>query len=373
MPVRVTQVKLVDRLFLIGAPGIGKTEVIKQLSIQEAQTRGKSFVDLREADGKTLDDVLENPGKFYVYYRIIAPHVFPEDLGIPRTNGSHGKEYVEFLPPKVLKILSADGIEGVLFIDELTNVQRDDQLSMLYSLILEKEASWILKLSKNIKIVAAGNPAEWSEITRPLPKPLRNRMTIVEVSPPTTDEWYNYMDRKYGDGWERLTYAYVRMFQDDFIKPPSDDDTSAFPTPRSWTNLAVLLHGFSGADPEFVEEIVVGSVGKDVGIKFMALLKTKAEIVRLVEKVKTGPEAFDKFNVNEKILVVHAVSQQHLDEMTRTYSKFIEYLAAKHREYLVLMILLMSREKKVAFIKKFSALLKEVAGELLKYVLGGAK
>jgi len=369
MPIRITQIKLVDRLMLIGAPGIGKTEIVKQLAAEEAERRGKRFVDLREADSETLNSILEEPGRYFVYYRVIAPHIFPEDLGIPKMNSSNsGKEFIEFLPPKVLKILTLDGIEGVLFIDELTNVQRDDQLSMLYSLILEKEASWILKLSKNIKIVAAGNPAEWSEITRPLPKPLRNRMTIVEVEPPIVDEWAAYMERRFGDSWEKLTYAYIKMFKEDFIKPPSEDDYSAFPTPRSWTNLAVLLHQFSDADPDFIEELVIGNVGREVGTKFVAVLKTKAEVRRLLEEVRRNPAAIDSFKVNEVILVLHAVAQQPLDVIAQSYKSFIEYLAGKHREYLTLMIILMARDKRYAFIKMFAATLKEVVKELARYM-----
>ena len=369
MPIRVTQIKLVDRIFLLGAPGIGKTEIVKQLAAEEAERRGKRFVDLREADSETLNSILEEPGRYFVYYRVIAPHIFPEDLGVPKMNSSNsGKEFIEFLPPKVLKILTLDGIEGVLFIDELTNVQRDDQLSMLYSLILEKEASWILKLSRGVKIVAAGNPPEWSEVTRSLPKPLRNRMTIVEVEPPTPDEWAAYMDRKYGDGWEKLVYAYVKMFKEDFIKPPGEDDYSAFPTPRSWTNLAVLLHQFSDANPELVEELVIGNVGREVGTKFIAVLKTKVEVRRLLEEVRRNPAAIDSFKVNEVILVLHAVAQQPIDVIVQSYKVFIEYLASRHREHLTLMIMLMARDKRYSFIKAFASLLKDVIKELAKYM-----
>jgi len=371
MPVRVTQIRLVDRSFLVGAPGIGKTEVVKQMAEEESKKRGKQFVDLREADGKTLDSILESPGKFYVYYRIIAPHIFPEDLGIPRANGNPGREYVEFLPPKVLKVLTLDGIEGVLFIDELTNVQRDDQLSMLYSLIQEKEASWLLKLSKNIKIISAGNPPEWSEITRPLTKPLRNRMTTIEVLPPTVDEWYNYMDRKYGDGWERLTYAHLKTFPQDFIKPPNDNDTSAFPTPRSWTNLAVLLHQNSDAPDEFKEELVIGNIGKEAGARFLALIKTKIDIKELLNQVKENPRVFDSLKTTQSILLLNAVAQLDVNEILKNYAKFVEYLAMNNRESFVLLAMLMRLGDREKFIKAVSKLMVKISSDVTKYLRWG--
>ena len=66
-------------------------------------------------------------------------------------------------------------------------------------------------------------------------------MTIIEVKPPTIDEWYSYMERRFGDRWERLIYAYLKLFPEDFLKPPADD-MQAFPTPRSWTNLSIILY-----------------------------------------------------------------------------------------------------------------------------------
>jgi replication-associated recombination protein RarA len=48
--IRVTQIELIDRLMLIGAPGIGKTEVIRQKAEEEAKKLNKIFIDLREVD-----------------------------------------------------------------------------------------------------------------------------------------------------------------------------------------------------------------------------------------------------------------------------------------------------------------------------------
>lgn len=349
--VRITQIKIIDRLLLIGPPGIGKTEIVKQLAEEEAL--GKKFIDLREASNTELDKIIENPSKYYVYYRIIAPHVFPEDLGIPRVmNNGNGKDYVEFLPPKVLKILSLEDVHGVLFIDEITNVQRDDQLSMLYSLILEKEASWILKLSRNIKIVLAGNPQEWSEITRPLPKPLRNRAVIVNVDPPTVDEWIEYMEKKYGEGWDRIVAAYLKFYPSDFLKPPAEsDDFSAFPSPRSWTRLATLL-AEHGRDGDFVKEIVYGTLGSEVGARFLALIRTNMDINKTIEELNKNPDAFSGLKINERILVIASIAQRPLTEIANL-AKILQYFAEKDREMLIILMLMMDKKKRLEFISKF--------------------
>jgi MoxR-like ATPase len=363
--VRVTEITLIDRLLLIGAPGIGKTEIIMQKAQEEAKVLGKTFVDLREASDQLIEDIFKNPSKYYVYLRVVAPHVFPEDLGIPRER----LQYVEFLPPKLLKVMTLPEIYGVLFIDEITNVQRDDQISMYYSLILEKEAGFQLRLSRNVKIILAGNPPEWSEIVRPLPKPLRNRMTIIEVSAPTVDEWIKYMHTRYGDRWEKLCGAYLKVYPEDLIKPPQNDFDN-YPTPRSWTQLAVKLYELKndGVNEGFLEEIVVGSIGKEVGSKFLALYKTKIDVESALRELEANPEKFDEYSVNAKILIASALSQRSAEELKKRYSKLLEYLLNKHREFLVIVIVMMSKEKKRAFATAFPEITRKLAKSIAEYI-----
>jgi hypothetical protein len=355
---RVTNIPLEDRLYLVGPPGIGKTEVVKQKAMQLATFLGKIFVDLREDDSK-LDDIIQNPSKYFIYYRIIAVHVFPEDLGIPRVNS----DYIEFLPPKVLKILSLNNIEGVLFIDELSNVQRDDQLAMLYSLLQEKEASWIFKMSPNVKIIAAGNPADWSELARELPKPLRNRLIIVPVEPPSLEEWLDYMNRNYGDNWDRFVYAYLKMFPQDFITPPSDDDN--FPSPRSWTNLSLKLHKYN--DDSLAESFAVGCLGKEVGTRFIAayMVKISQEDINNVLK---NPQVFSRMEQNKQLMLLYSISQQINQNNYNQFLPFLNWLGENSREFLVLVIKLVTDKKlQIKLVLSMKEKMKEILSDIMKY------
>lgn len=360
--VRVTSIEIIDKLYLVGAPGIGKTEIIKQKAMEEAERKRKKFIDLREASEEELDSVLRNPRDYYVYYRIIATHVFPEDLGIPRERGS----YIEFLPPKVLKVLSIPDVEGVLFIDELSNVQRDDQISMLYSIIQEKEASWILKLSPRIKIVCAGNPGDWSEIVRTLPKPLRSRLTIARVDPPTVDEWVKYMEERYGDRWEKLTAAYLKVYPEDLIKVPESDEDN-YPTPRNWTELAVLLHQFKDSE-EFKEEVVIGRLGKTVGSKFLALLKTKIDVEEVLRKLAKDPTLYSSLRIEEKILVLNAIAQKSKEDI-KGFTNLMKYMLENDKEMLMIMVLFMDKSKRIWFLKEFNEVREGLAKTLSPFYM----
>jgi len=361
--IRVTQIELIDRLMLIGAPGIGKTEIIKQKAEEEAKKLNKIFIDLREADDKTISAIYENPERYYVFIRVIAPHIFPEDIGIPEKK----QKYVEYLSPKILSVLTIPEIHGVLFIDEITNIQRDDQISMYYSLILEKEAGFQLKLSKNVKILLAGNPPEWSEIVRPLPKPLRNRVILMEVSPPEIDEWIRYMDSRYNDEWEKIISAYLKAFPEDFIKPPSDD-WSAFPTPRAWTQLSLLLHQFRDGE-ELRDSIIIGTVGKEVGQKLITLLNTRIDIEEMIKELSKDPSLWKRLDINAKIMLLYSLSQRTIKELKERLENFIKYLLTNDREMLVLMIVMMNSDKKLEFATTFKETARELIKDIGKYII----
>jgi hypothetical protein len=368
----VTKIPLLDRALLLGAPGIGKTEIVKQKAREEARKLGKIFVDLREVSEELLEQIFENPDKFYVYLRIVAPHVFPEDLGIPKMVNHSAKDYVEYVPPKVLKVLSLPDIHGVLFIDEITNVQRDDQISMYYSIILEKEAGFQLKLSRNIKIVLAGNTPEWSTIVRELPAPLVNRMKIYEVLPPTVDEWIQYMNRTYGDEWEKACAVYLKLFPSELLIPPKQA-FEAFPTPRSWTLTCVDIYELKSEDEDVIEATAVGGLGQEVGLKFSRIFRINIDIEETLIGLETNPELFDQFDPDRKldiqILVLSTLASQTAERLAR-FKKFFEYLYQKHRELLTVLIVIMNKDSKAKLLKYqwFYDMVMKLAKDVAKFL-----
>ncbi|MEM4819223.1 MAG: AAA family ATPase [Nanopusillaceae archaeon] len=352
--IRVTQIRLIDRALLIGGPGLGKTQLVRQLAEKEAKMLNRQFVDLREADKNEIDDIIKNPSRYYVYARIIAPHVFPEDITIPRYGNYTNDEYTEFTIPKMLYILTLKEIAGVLFIDELSNVVREDQMSMYYSLILEREFGWGGKLAPGVKIVAAANSEEWSEIVRPLPKPLRNRLVLIYVAPPSVDEWISFMNSTYGDKWEKLVGAYLRVFPEDMLQPP-EGDWDAFPTPRSWSNLALLLKQYENEPDEFKESLIIGSVGNKIGIKFATIYAQRKNMQKLIEDVFAEPKLFAELKIEEKVLVVSHLSQLSIDELKERAERLVEYMAENTREWLVTLFALYEPKKRMEALRKIKA------------------
>ncbi|MEM0040354.1 MAG: AAA family ATPase [Thermofilum sp.] len=324
---------LEDKFILIGPPGVGKTERIRQLARDEALSKGRQFVDLSEDFSEEIVvKVKSEPGKYYLFLRIPATHFFPEDVQYPVVVSGRGFKH---LIPEKLELFTLQNVAGVIFIDELNNVQDDKQITALFTLIQEKEFGWGYKLAKDVKVVSAGNPSEWSAVARELPAPLVNRMTVLEVEPPSVEEWSRYMDSVHGDNYEKLVVAYLMVYRDDLLKPPVNPG-EPFPSPRAWTELALLLKKYSNAPDKFKEALVYGRVGGEAGAKFMSLLRTRIDVARVLAELKSSPEKFDELDINAKILVVHALTQQRVKE----YEKIIVHIVRRHREFAMLLIVM---------------------------------
>jgi len=361
--VRVTELKLIDRMLLLGPPGIGKTEVIRWLAEKEAEKLGRRFLDLGSQEAE-IEEAIREPEKYYVFLRVVTPTIFPDELTYPIKRDG----FVDLLPFKKLFLLTLPEVRGVLFLDEITNVQTEPQIAMLFSLIQEKEFSWGLKLAPGVKIIAAGNTPEWSEVVRALPKPLRARLTLIHVDPPTVDEWAEYMERVYGERWEKLTYAYLKLNTDDFIKTPADDWEN-FPCPRNWTSLALLLQELreTGADPELVEEAVIGRLGKEVGVKFAAFFRENITPEEL-RQIAKNPDTFFALSTSKKILIVYALSSAPIDELLTQHDSLIKAIAQRDMELFVLFLRLMPRKRRIEYAAKRQDLVASVA-DALKHLL----
>ena len=277
------QLVLRPHLFL-GAPGIGKTAVLSQAAARYAKLLGRVFVDLRYASDEQLADVFRNPERYFVFYRVAAPHVFAEDLGVPRPRRI-SLEYTDFVPIKYFAVFSIPGIAGVLFVDEITNLSNPEQESLWFTILQERVAAWSIKFSNQVAIVLAGNKPEHSAVANELPAPLLNRMRVIEVEPPSLEEWLYYMSAAHGEDWAPEVYVFLRDNPMLFHREPETSrGLENYPTPRSWESVALLLaefkKRFGGRFAEWPQEtrsvfstLVAGDVGSEAASNFIGFLE----------------------------------------------------------------------------------------------------
>lgn len=364
----VTRIPLLDHMLLLGPPGVGKTEIVKARARELASRRGRVFVDLREASAEVIEDIRRTPQRYFVFMRIIAPHIFPEDIAIPSPSPSD--PFVTPRPLLYFYLLSLEGIEGVLFIDELNNVQRDDQLSMYYSILFEKELAFNIKLAPGVLVVAAGNTGEWSEIARALPLPLLNRLTIFYVSAPTVEEWEDYMKMralKEGRVFDARVAAFLKVMKYPLVEPPPQGvENVNFPTPRAWTDVAFLL-------PQLPEELweaaCVGRLGPKAGRELYAFLTSVVDEATF-NALATDPSRFETLSPGQQANVIFMLSRREVKELKARYARLVAYLAENHKEMAVLLVTMMPREKRAEFLTAFISEYREVIEIIKKYQFG---
>ncbi len=209
-------VATVRPVFIWGAPGIGKSSIVEQF----AAAVGLPCVSL------------------------LGSQLAPEDIiGVPRIVAGRS----EFCPPRSI----AREEPYCLFLDELNACSQEVQKAF-YSLILERRIGEY-RMPEGSIVVAAGNRAQDSAITRPLSSALLNRMVHVEL---TADSrvWLEWAAEH---GIHPYVYDYICQRPDQlWSQPPKTEEP--FSTPRSWHMLSDALNGCGRALTEREISLLAG-------------------------------------------------------------------------------------------------------------------
>ncbi len=217
-------------VFIWGAPGIGKSDVVRQVA------KAKN-VPLKDIRALLLD---------------------PVDLrGLPFLSPDKQAKWAtpDFLP--------RDG-EGILFLDELNSAAAMVQASC-YQLVLDRKLGEY-SLPDGWAIVAAGNRESDRGVTTRMPTPLRNRFTHLQFEV-DMQEWCEWAIRT---SIRPEVIAFIR-FRPDLLSV-FDRDANAFPSPRSWAFVSKILK--STPAPGVEHELIAGTVGDGAATEFSAFLAT---------------------------------------------------------------------------------------------------
>ena len=233
--------------FLWGAPGIGKSSIVKQIAKEE----GLGFIDLRLA----LMD--------------------PTDLkGIPfYDKDSHSALWA---PPA---FLPREG-EGILFLDELNAAPPSVQASA-YQLILDRQVGEY-KLPDGWAIVAAGNREGDRGVTYRMPSPLANRFAHFELNV-DVDEWRLWAFKSNID--ERVI-SYISYKSEHLFTFDAKSDEKSFATPRSWEYVNTILK--SDLENSLLLNAISGAIGKEVAVSFLSFIKVMSRLPSIENILQTG-------------------------------------------------------------------------------------
>ena len=223
-------------LFLWGPPGIGKSELVENITAE----LGGLMIDLR------------------------LGQMEPTDIrGIPFYNKDIGK--MDWAPPVELpdEEMAKDYPIVVLFLDELNSAAPSVQ-SAAYQLILNRRIGKY-RLPKNVVMVAAGNRESDKGVTYRMPTPLANRFLHQEMKV----DFASWQEWAVTHKVHKDVVGYLSFAKQDLYDFDAKSSSRAFATPRTWSFVSELL-AEDDSDDNTLTNLIAGTVGEGLAVKFMA-------------------------------------------------------------------------------------------------------
>ena len=231
-------------IFLWGPPGIGKSDIIKQLGTElEAHV-----IDVRLSLWE------------------------PTDIkGIPYFNSNTNT--MVWAPPAELPSMemASQHKNIILFLDEMNSAAPAVQAAA-YQLILNRKVG-TYQLPDNVSIVAAGNRESDKGVTFRMPAPLANRFVHLEM----TVQWDDYFDWAVENQIHKDVIGFLSFAKRDLYDFDPKSSSRAFATPRSWSFVSELLTD-DDCDEGTLTDLVSGSIGEGLAVKFMAHRKIASKM-----------------------------------------------------------------------------------------------
>ena len=231
-------------IFLWGPPGIGKSEIVEQIT-------------------NSLPNSLLIDNRLSLWE--------PTDIkGIPYFDSNSGT--MVWAPPSELPSaeLAAKYDYIVLFLDEMNSAAPAVQAAA-YQLILNRKVGQYI-LPDNVLIVAAGNRDADKGVTYRMPAPLANRFIHLELAVSFND-WFDWaVDKKI----HKDVVGFLQFSKKDLYDFDPKSSSRSFATPRSWTFVSELLD--DNLDESTTTDLVAGTVGEGLAVKFMAHRKVAASM-----------------------------------------------------------------------------------------------
>ena len=238
--------KIQRPVFLWGPPGIGKSELVADIT----KELGGHMIDLR------------------------LGQMEPTDIrGIPYYNKDTGKmDWAEPVDLPTAELASQYPVV-VLFLDEMNSAAPSVQAAG-YQLILNRRSGKYV-LPDNVVIVAAGNRESDKGVTYRMPTPLANRFVHQEM----TVDFASWQEWAVKNNEHKDVVGYLTFAKQDLYDFDAKSASRAFATPRSWHFVSELLQD-DDTDDDTNMNLIAGTVGEGLAVKFMAHRKIAGRMPR---------------------------------------------------------------------------------------------
>ncbi len=220
-------------VFLIGPPGIGKTQIMEQIA-KECKIAFVSYT--------------------------ITHHTRQSAVGLPfiKEKTYEGKTYsvTEYTMSEIIasvyEKMEQTGLkEGILFIDEINCVSETLAPTMLQ--FLQGKTFGNQKVPEGWVIVAAGNPPEYNKSVREFDVVTLDRIKKIEVES-NFEVWKEYA---YKNDVHVAVISYLELRKENFYRIETTVDGKYFATARGWEDLSQLIKTYEYLGKTVDREVIL--------------------------------------------------------------------------------------------------------------------
>ena len=219
-------------VLLLGAPGIGKTQIMEQAA--------------REC-------------KVALVAYTITHHTRQSAIGLPFISKKEygGKEYsaTEYTMSEIVasiydRMRETGLTEGILFIDEINCVSETLAPAMLQ--FLQCKTFGNHEIPEGWVIVAAGNPPEYNKSVRDF-----DLVTLDRVKKIMVETYYRiWKEYAYKENIHPAILSYLELRSNCFYKMETTIDGRQFATPRGWEDLSRMMEVYERLNKNITKEVV---------------------------------------------------------------------------------------------------------------------
>ena len=271
-------------VLLLGAPGIGKTQIMEQAA--------------REC------------GVALVAYTI-THHTRQSAIGLPFISKKEygGSEYsatehtMSEVVASIYNRMSETGLsEGILFIDEINCVSETLAPAMLQ--FLQCKSFGNHEIPKGWVIVAAGNPPEYNKSVREFDVVTLDRVKKILVEP----DYQTWREYAYKENMHPAILSYLELRNNCFYQMETTIDGKQFATPRGWEDLSRMMEVYE----RLGKNITADLVGQY--IQHERISQEFAEYYELYQKYQQDYQITEILQGKNSEVMVRKVSHASFDE-----------------------------------------------------------
>lgn len=352
-------------LMVYGPPGIGKSQVPREYfrEIVEAQNQKASdgvkglfvrkFVEWSHLSKVEKEEAILNPEQYFILADLRISGMDATDLrGLPKLDG----DYVSSTPYSWVNYFTAKNAMGVIFFDEI-NLAPPLIAAQAYEIILDRTIA-DRKLADDVLVIGAGNRANDSAYTYPMPAPLKDRFAEIEMTP-DSEAWTKWAASA---GVNPYLVSFIQWKGDYLYSLDKVKGEEKGSTPRGIVRASTLIEGMDITD-EFVSDLVSASCGEAFANEFGGYISVFKSLSW--DKIFKNPSVVANFK-NDKCWAICGGLVDQLAKDEKLFNPCMEVVENLPEEFKVVALVLLY-ERHLPLFKKYARQSKAFATLSMKY------